>query len=399
MWRSNFAKPLEKNNEKTLHKTSPLTLAQAQEIILRTLNLNAPPQAQLQIKPILLLGTPGIGKTSLVLQTAKELERRTGHAWPVLKLRLSELLPEDFLGIPVTKDGQTRWYPPATLPHRNNPELPDHGVLFFDEINRANRMVLNAVMKVLDRDDFKPGWIIIAAGNLGDSDGTLVEELDAAQRRRFLVLHLKFRIDGWLQWAEQAGVDPLIRQFLEKNPNWACHAFQEQSGVCSWITPAHWAELSAMKGANPDLSWEDFLTLIGKVHLGPAFPAFWDFVTAQQALSVEDFFNLSSPDQAAVEAASRKILQSERPERHGFLEKVLENARVNKCDPERMALSLSMLLSLDVVDIDSWMAFLRQLMALQKPAVKRFCELEPAFTQRLAQIWIGLLTQTAVVQS
>jgi MoxR-like ATPase len=68
-------------------------------------------------------GPPGIGKSSIVAQTAQD------HHMEIIDLRLSQLAPTDLRGLPVAENGVSRWYPPEFLPTEGR------GILFLDEIS------------------------------------------------------------------------------------------------------------------------------------------------------------------------------------------------------------------------------------------------------------------------
>ena len=70
-------------------------------------------------------GPPGIGKSSIVAQTA------AAHRLRFSDVRLSQLAPTDLRGLPVAVKGISRWYPPEFFPRQGR------GVLFLDEINLA----------------------------------------------------------------------------------------------------------------------------------------------------------------------------------------------------------------------------------------------------------------------
>jgi midasin (ATPase involved in ribosome maturation) len=72
-------------------------------------------------------GPPGIGKSSIVQQTA------AAHKIDCIDVRLSQLAPTDLRGLPVADKASrtSRWFPPEFLPHKGR------GVLFLDEINLA----------------------------------------------------------------------------------------------------------------------------------------------------------------------------------------------------------------------------------------------------------------------
>ena len=112
--------------------------------------------------PVFIWGAPGIGKSSIVKQIAKEQELN------FLDLRLSLLDPTDLKGIPFfnaeTKEGV--WAKPSFLPSIEGSK----GILFLDEINTAPPAVqASAYQLILDRKvgeyELPEGWSIVAAGN------------------------------------------------------------------------------------------------------------------------------------------------------------------------------------------------------------------------------------------
>ncbi len=94
--------------------------------------------------PVFLWGPPGIGKSSIVAQIAKEQDIAC------IDLRLSLLDPTDLRGIPFfdTNKDTAVWAPPSFLPDGSQKE----GILFLDELNTAAPMVqASAYQLILDR--------------------------------------------------------------------------------------------------------------------------------------------------------------------------------------------------------------------------------------------------------
>ena len=151
-------------------------------------------------------GHRGLGKSSLCRQLAAEL----GIGF--IDMRCSQLEGSDIRGLPDKQDGRTVFYPPADLPkgdwndekvvdylgeypedgdwdgdldaerqfdarwHEVQPRM-QRGILFLDEINRAQDDVLQAAFQlVLDRKvgqyTVPPGWWIVAAGNFQEGYST-----------------------------------------------------------------------------------------------------------------------------------------------------------------------------------------------------------------------------------
>lgn len=172
-----------------------------------------------QRKNVMIWGAPGIGKTQIVKQAAKELSQELGLPIPVMVVTLSQMQPYDLNGIPLLfskeesqatiadfqKKGliQMDFAVPAWLPGEGDMEL---GVLFFDEINRAMPDMLSASLSLLlDRKaqkyEMPSGWRVWAAGNR-TMDGP-VTPFEGAVASRFLGghIHLVPTIDSWTAWA------------------------------------------------------------------------------------------------------------------------------------------------------------------------------------------------------
>ena len=137
---------------------------------------------QIQISAML-WGPPGVGKSSIVAQTA----RRNGLDF--VDVRLSQLAPTDLRGLPVPENGVSRWYPPEFLPTSGT------GILFLDELNMAPPALQGIAQQlILDRRvgsyAVPDGWFVWAAGNRKE-DRAAVFDMPAPLANRFL--HLKSR--------------------------------------------------------------------------------------------------------------------------------------------------------------------------------------------------------------
>lgn len=171
---------------------------------------------------VMIWGAPGIGKTQIVKQAAREIEQKNGmpaNSLPVCIVTLSQMQPYDLNGIPLlfSKEGekdfvmkadqkgkvQMDFAIPAWLP---GPGDPEEGILFFDEINNADNVMLSASLSLLlDRKAQKytmpPGWRVWAAGNRA-MDSKQVTPLDGRVASRFLGghFHLVPTVADWVKW-------------------------------------------------------------------------------------------------------------------------------------------------------------------------------------------------------
>jgi hypothetical protein len=184
---------------------------------------------------ILISGNHGIGKSAIVRQVAQFL------GIPCVDFRLSQNDVGDLKGMPFHIKGRTVFAPPEFFPLKEADAIElkellnltedislgrygDKGILFLDEINRANREVQQAAFElVLDRRlnlrSLPPGWRVVAAIN-GDDSIYTVNAMEPAFLSRFALINLQPTQQEWLSWAEGEGkIHDSIVQFIRKNPD------------------------------------------------------------------------------------------------------------------------------------------------------------------------------------
>lgn len=98
----------------------------------------------------------------------------------------------------------------------------DGGILLLDDWNRADVRFIQAVMELIDRQTYiswslPKDWHIILTANPDNGD-YMVNSIDAAQKTRYITANLKFDIDVWARWAEEAGIDSRCINFLLLHP-------------------------------------------------------------------------------------------------------------------------------------------------------------------------------------
>ena len=160
---------------------------------------------------IMLHANHGVGKSSCVKQVAKQL------GIEFFDIRLSQCDVGDIKGLPY-RDGETmKFAKPEWWPRDSDSK----GILFFDELNRASKDVLQAVFEIcldrtLDGDKLPDGWKIVSAVNShSDYD---VMELDPALQDRWFHIDFSPSAKEWLDWAD-GKVNPAIVQFIAQNQN------------------------------------------------------------------------------------------------------------------------------------------------------------------------------------
>lgn len=181
-------------------------------------------------------GEAGIGKTSLIEDIAKE------RGMTLCKVNLAQLEEiGDLVGFPIkeyevawienNQVKQTRWMPenqtknldlrlkltgkvrmsyapPAWLPIEEN---PNGIILFLDDYTRANSMFMQASMEIINTASYiswkLPKYTSIVLSSNPDDGQFSVTSLDNAQKTRFINFNVKFNIEDWAKWAEEADID------------------------------------------------------------------------------------------------------------------------------------------------------------------------------------------------
>ncbi|QBD79410.1 MoxR family ATPase [Ktedonosporobacter rubrisoli] len=188
-------------------------------------------------------GPPGIGKSSIVAQTARAFDMG------IIDLRLSQLAPTDLRGLPVAEDGISRWYPPEFLPRDGK------GILFLDELNLAPPAMQGMAQQlILDRRvgsyTVPPDWFIWAAGNRKE-DRAAVFEMPAPLANRFIHLVVEPHFESFKSYALAQGIHEHILAFLSFRPA-LLHEFDPQQPA--WPSPRTWMVANRLYKAGLDIA-------------------------------------------------------------------------------------------------------------------------------------------------
>ena len=187
------------------------------------------------------VGDSGIGKTSSIIQLADELGLN------FVKLNLAQIEEiGDLVGFPIRqfemtdtkervwvdenavddyrKEGyattglnRMSYCPPEWISGKTN-----GGILLLDDWNRADMRFIQAVMELIDRQQYiswklPKDWHIILTSNPDNGD-YLVNSIDNAQKTRFISVNLKFDLKCWGKWAEENKLDGRCINFLLMHP-------------------------------------------------------------------------------------------------------------------------------------------------------------------------------------
>lgn len=164
-------------------------------------------------KPVMLRSRHGVGKSSVVYQYAKSINR------PVIERRVSQMTEGDIIGLPMISDSGTSWVLPDFILKACNEPV----VLFFDELDRGTQEVRQSIFELCDSHKIAghtlhPDTLIFAAINGGESGSQYqVGELDPAELDRWTVFDCEPSIEDWLNWAKESNVHVTIWDFINQN--------------------------------------------------------------------------------------------------------------------------------------------------------------------------------------
>ena len=228
--------------------------------------------------PILLMGAPGIGKSSTITAIAKALN----FLKEVVIASVRE--PSDFAGLPIIDNGDVKLAPPAWAKRL---AASGQGILFLDEITTAPPAVQAALLRVvLDRCvgdiELPKDCIVVAAANPPEqSSGGW--DISAPLSNRFV--HLEWQInaqmwadglvDGWKSndikelpkdWQNELPVaKALVASFIRKLPHLLFQYPKEESQAAkAWPSPRSWTMATTLLAAcrSADVSEDVLFTLI-----------------------------------------------------------------------------------------------------------------------------------------
>lgn len=216
-------------------------------------------------------GSPGIGKSQIVHQIAKE------YGLQLIDLRLSQCDPTDLAGFPQIDAARKKagYLPMDTFPlEGEQPEAGYNGwLLFFDEANSAPKAVQAAAYKILlDRKigqrSLHKNCALVAAGNL-ESDGAIVEEMSTALQSRMAHIELQVDSDTWVEWAQKNDVHHMITSFIQFKPG-MLYTFKPDHTDKTYACPRTWEFANRVMKTTEDGSKNRLPMLAGTLSEGVA---------------------------------------------------------------------------------------------------------------------------------
>ena len=169
-------------------------------------------------EPILIVGEPGIGKTDMVTQVAKEINHNLITLYPAI----SE--PFDMRGMPALdrKTNTADFVPFGSLLKLCNATEPT--VCLIDDIGQANQAVQAALMHLLLArhvgDNKVSDYVTFISCTNDRTHGAGVTGItETIKSRNLSIIHLTPDLDDWIDWAIQNDIHPKVIGFMRLRGN------------------------------------------------------------------------------------------------------------------------------------------------------------------------------------
>ena len=212
-------------------------------------------------RPLLLIGPPGIGKTQIMEQVAREckvalVSYTITHHTRQSAVGLPFIREKEFGGKTYSVTEYTMSEIIASVYDKIEQTGLKEGILFIDEINCVSETLAPTMLQFLQCKTFgnqkvPEGWVIVAAGNPPEYNRS-VREFDVVTLDRIKKIDVEADFSVWKEYAYQAGVHQAVISYLElKKENF--YRVETTVDGKMFATARGWEDLSQMIGVYEDL--------------------------------------------------------------------------------------------------------------------------------------------------
>ena len=212
-------------------------------------------------RPVLLIGPPGIAKTQIMEQIARECEIG------LVAYTITHHTRQSAVGLPFIKeeqyDGKTYSVTEYTMSeiiasvYRKIEEGGrKEGILFIDEINCVSETLAPTMLQFLQCKTFgnqavPEGWIIAAAGNPPEYNKS-VRDFDMVTLDRVRCMNIEADLGVWKEYAREKRLNSAILSYLELRPKNFYRVEADVDGL-QFVTARGWEDLSNLMDVYEEL--------------------------------------------------------------------------------------------------------------------------------------------------
>ena len=177
-------------------------------------------------RPVCALSSPGLGKSSAVLQVCEELAKDFDTSFGMIEIRgassnPAELATVKYVSDNAVKDADQDWVPSEEKVEKGL--APKRGFIFCDEITAAPGMVQSTLQRLfLDRRlgnlKLADGWAVTAAGNRA-KDKSASGSLSRAFQNRCIMATVDPDPDIFFDWGLKNGIDYRVLSYVRFRPS------------------------------------------------------------------------------------------------------------------------------------------------------------------------------------
>lgn len=169
-----------------------------------------------------LVGKPGVGKTSLGIQVAGELD--ADH----VITNVADRDPAEIAGLPWEANGtmvrlRPDWFPEAGAvnPTTGKP-FEETGIVIFDELAQGSAAAQNAMRPAttehrVGERRLPPTWSVMACSN-DQASRANTTRIGSHVNSSTLTVEVEPDAAGWLTWAATKGISPVVQAYITNSP-------------------------------------------------------------------------------------------------------------------------------------------------------------------------------------
>lgn len=247
-------------------------------------------------------------------------------------------------------------------------------IIHFEELNRASQAVRNAALQILLERQiginfaFNDTVLLMASGNLGDEDGTDVEEFDSALNNRLIHYKHVLTTNEWIENFAEENVHRTIVSYIKAHPEQLYKVAAD--GVQAYATPRSWTMLSEFitKNFGKDADARVFLPLLKKVAASYVGNSAMKYVQY-----CEDMLNINIMDVLNDYDRIKEDLKKYNRDKNSELIQSLKEMDLNKLGDKQVANAAKFLKTVGEDELTAYLLFiLDNNLDITKPKIKSF---------------------------